>query len=82
MRTCYRSTYLSQYEPTFERIITRAQNQRMKMGASGCMDEPFPAKPKYMRWNTYHRLEQKDDLAQAMFWAILRDFEMRIERGR
>jgi hypothetical protein len=35
------------------------------------MDEPFPRKPKWMRWKTYHRLENADEYASAMFWAKL-----------
>ncbi len=77
-RKCYGATYPSQYEPLQERLITRAQNIRMKLGASGSIDEPFPSKPKFMRWNTYNRLEKQDEVAQEMFLAILYGWEMKL----
>ncbi len=77
-RKCYRATYPSQYEDYPNRLISRAQDVRMKLGASGSMDEPFPRKPKWMRWKTYQRLEKDDELAGAMFWAILGECDERL----
>ncbi len=74
-RKCHKATYPSQYEDYYNRLISRAQDVRIKLGASGGMDELFPPKPKWMRWKTYRRLERDDELAGAMFWAMLREYD-------
>ena len=68
-RNCYHATYPSQYEDKLERLLTRAQSVRMKLGGSGSLDEWFPKKPKWMRWKTYRRLEVEDEQALAVFQA-------------
>jgi len=77
-RLCYGATYPSQYEGSLDRLISRAQDMRMKLGGSGCMDEPFPPKPKNMHSRTYHRLEKSDDVAQAHFWRIMDELDGRM----
>ncbi|MCC6983610.1 MAG: hypothetical protein IT535_10105 [Bauldia sp.] len=70
-RRCQRLTYGSQYEPRWQRGLTRAQKVRMKLGGSGSMDDVFPLKPKGMHWRTYRRLEQRDELAEQSFaWLV------------
>lgn len=69
-RRCQRLVYESQYEAPWERSLTQAQAVRQKLGGSGSMDDPFPAKPKGMHWKTYRRLEAEDELAEAR-WARL-----------
>ncbi len=76
-RRCYRLVYPSQFEDGPDRIITRTQNLRMRLGGDGGMDTPFPPKPKWMRWKTYRRLELQDDQACAIFAAIFLGYEMR-----
>ncbi|WDI30547.1 hypothetical protein PUV54_11325 [Hyphococcus flavus] len=76
-RKCYRATYPSQYEDADSRLISRAEDVRIKLGASGSMDEPFPRKPKWMRWKTYHRLSRKDEIASERFWNMLGELDER-----
>ena len=38
----------------------------MKLGGSGSMAEPFPAKPKGMHWRTYDRLLLAAEQANAL----------------
>ncbi|WP_411817015.1 hypothetical protein [Hyphococcus sp. DH-69] len=76
-RVCHRATYPSQYEDGPNRLISRAQDVRINLGASGSMDEPFPKKPKWMRWKTYHRLSRKDEIAGERFWRIVGELDER-----
>ena len=76
-RRCYALTYPSQYEDANDRIMTRAQNARIRLGGDGGMDEPFPRKPKWMRWRTYRRHETLDECATAAFVAKFLNFERR-----
>ena len=61
-RTCWRLTYASQYDERFERARSKASKIRERLGQKTAMpdDEPFPDKPKWMRWHTYRRLRAKD----------------------
>lgn len=79
-RGCYRLTYASQYEAQWERPINRAQDVRVKLGGSGSMDEPFPAKPKRMHWRTYRRLEAIDEIAEEGFAWIVGNWMDRAKR--
>jgi hypothetical protein len=69
-RKCQRLVYESQYEAPWQRLLTRAQTVRQKLGGSGSMDDPFPPKPKGMHWKTYWRLEAEDQRADEQ-WARL-----------
>ncbi|HSF95090.1 MAG TPA: hypothetical protein VLA52_08680, partial [Thermohalobaculum sp.] len=62
-RSCYGATYESQYEPDYMRHLYRAQHIREKLGGSMCTDDPFPEKPKRMRWKTYNRLMREERAA-------------------
>lgn len=68
-RNCHGLTYESQYEQSWQRVITRAQGIRTKLGGSASMDEWFPPKPKGMHWRTYYRLEAEDEAADN-YWAV------------
>lgn len=68
-RKCHGLTYETQYEEAATRAITRAQRMRKRLGGSGNMEEPFPARPKGMHRRTYHRLEAEDDYYQQL-WAV------------
>jgi hypothetical protein len=60
-RKCQGLRYESQYEPAFARAASRALKIRDKLGGKGGLDEPFPEKPKGMRWRTYWRLVALDE---------------------
>lgn len=68
-RRCYRLRYDSQYEPPFGRAASQAHALRARLGQYGSLDEPFPPKPKGMHWETYLRLEARDEELQAR-WAL------------
>lgn len=55
-RLCYGLKYESQYEKSFSRVTDRALKIRRKLDDYGCIDDPFPEKPKGMHWKTYNRL--------------------------
>jgi hypothetical protein len=59
-RRCLGLRYPSQHQPLHERLLYRAQAIRKRLGGSGSMEEPFPGKPKGMRWATYRRLQSQD----------------------
>lgn len=58
-RQCNYLAYRSQRERAGERARGRAQKIRVRLGGSANLLEPFPAKPKWMRWRTYQDLENK-----------------------
>ena len=58
-RKAYRLSYRSQRETRFDRALRQAQKIRTDLGGDPSLDEPFPAKPKGMRWHTYERLQAK-----------------------
>lgn len=79
-RKCWNLAYASQRELPHYRALTQAQNFRRRLGGSPCTDEPFPEKPKGMRWRTYDKLRQRgealderaDKLTAAIFGRWLR----------
>jgi hypothetical protein len=67
-RHCRRLAYPSQRENAGDRARRRAQDIRVRLGGTANMLEPFPAKPKGMRWRTYRQLlEAYNRLAGASF---------------
>jgi hypothetical protein len=79
-RHCYQLAYASQQEGPQTRGISQAQKIRTRLGGSGDLSEPFPAKPKGMHWTTYERLEARADAAEAASDLALLEWLMR--RGR
>lgn len=63
-RHCYGLAYESQQERPHGRGISQAQKIRIRLGGSGSLSEPFPAKPKGMHWKTYRQLEAKAGAAE------------------
>lgn len=63
-RACLGLRYSSQLEALYDRDLRRLFKRRQRLGGYGGTYEPFPAKPKWMRWATYERLygEDMDDL--------------------
>ncbi|MGE0052938.1 MAG: hypothetical protein AB7S74_01905 [Hyphomicrobium sp.] len=70
-RNCHGLRYNSQYEPSYQRQLDMADKLRKRVGGDrGAFDElPFPPKPKWMRWPTYHRLEAKYDRLNDL-WTV------------
>ncbi|MGH7641213.1 MAG: hypothetical protein ACREOL_09965 [Candidatus Dormibacteria bacterium] len=60
-RVCLGLAHESQREDAWHRAVTRARAIRLRLGGSASLLEPFPAKPRGMRWDTYDRL-----LAEAL----------------
>lgn len=58
-RHCHQLAYACQGEVSHDRALRRAQNIRRRLGGSANMLEPFPPKPKGMRWYTYWRMEDQ-----------------------
>lgn len=58
-RHCHRLAYACQNEVAHDRALRRAQTIRTKLGGSANMLEPFPPRPKGMRWSTYMRMEDQ-----------------------
>jgi hypothetical protein len=67
-RECYGACYQTQLEDGKFRALTKLYKRRQKYGSFGNADEPFPPKPKWMRWPTYFRLKEADqsDLKQVL----------------
>lgn len=70
-RQCYDLAYRSQREGWSDRLLTRAQNLRERLGGSGSMFDLFPEKPKGMHWRTYARLRQQGQMLDAMQWSAV-----------
>lgn len=60
--------YQSQHEPPYGRALLKAQNIRVKLGGSVCVDEAFPDKPKGTHWGTYDRLRIEAEEAEHASW--------------
>ncbi len=60
-RKCLGACYQTQLEDAKDRALTKLYRRRQKYGGFGNADEPFPPKPKWMRWATYFRLKEKDE---------------------
>ncbi len=70
-RSCYRLAYACQSEGPADRAMTRARNIRLRLGGSPSLLDPFPLKPKHMRWSTYGRLRTEGEQAEGTSWAAL-----------
>jgi hypothetical protein len=53
--------YGSQFETPYDRALSQARKIRARIGGPGweSLDDPFPLKPKGMRWATYDRIAQR-----------------------
>ena len=64
-RHCCQLSYESQQEPPHGRALLKAQKIRMKLGGTGSMADPFPPKPKRMRWRTYYSYVAMEEEADS-----------------
>jgi hypothetical protein len=63
-RHCHSLAYASQRAGRAERALRRGQKIRTRLGGSPFVIDPFPAKPKRMRWATYGRLLEQANEAE------------------
>lgn len=68
-RHCYGLAYTSQQESIADRMMRKARRIRARLGGEGNLMEPFPRKPKRMRWQTYWRLREAAQDNEEMGWA-------------
>lgn len=64
-RECLGLTYQSRRERAEGRAISRARAIRIGLGGPPGIDEPYPSKPKGMRWATYERRINQLEIAEA-----------------
>jgi hypothetical protein len=72
-RQCHGLVYASTRAPAYQRAIDCADRIRKRVGGNaGAFDsEPFPPKPKRMRWRTYRRLEEQYEELQWRWTASI-----------
>jgi len=68
-RTCLGLSYPSQRKTSLARGIDRLAQRRKSLGGSGSLIDPFPPKPKRMRWTTYSRLVEEDQRDCEQYFA-------------
>jgi hypothetical protein len=78
-RHCARLSYESQRDARPMRLLTKAQQIRWRLGGSGSLIAPFPAKPKGMHRRTYDRLQWRARAAErTSLHAMLTSIERRV----
>jgi hypothetical protein len=70
-RRCHALTYSSRREGRADRALRRAQNIRSRLGGSVALVDPFPRKPKGMRWETYARFSGRAEKVEAELYGAL-----------
>ena len=75
-----RVAYGSQFETPYDRALSQARKIRARIGGPGweSLDDPFPPKPKGMRWATYDRAAQRCDHYERIADARLHYFAARL----
>ena len=66
-RHCYNLVYQSQRESKPDRLLSKSQNIRIRLGGTGSIMESFPSKPKGMHWSTYERLWREAEDAESQY---------------
>ena len=67
-RRCSRLSYRSECGGPRRRLLQKALSIRRRLGGSESLLEPFPDKPKGMRWKRYERLRQQAAQAELQSW--------------
>jgi hypothetical protein len=85
-RKCRGLKYQSQYETPAFRMLERARKIRRRLGKSGGAGDPLPAKPRYMHWKKYRRLEWLVIRLESAGWEVMRGYtaavSLKLERRR
>jgi len=85
-RKCRRLKYQSQYDAPAIRMLERARKIRRRLGKSGGAGDPLPAKPRYMHWRRYRRLEWLVFRLESAGWQAMSGYttrmHLRLERRR
>ena len=78
-RACHGACYQTQLEDARNRALTKLYRRRKKYGGFGSSDEPFPPKPKWMRWATYFRLKAKDEFDRNRMFGLEMEWITRLK---
>ena len=74
-RRCYNLAYQSQSYTAYDRALVQAGKVRRRLGGYEGTANPFPDKPKRMRWRTYERLrercEQYEEIGDGRLWLFM-----------
>jgi hypothetical protein len=74
-RRCYNLAYQSQSYSVYDRALTQAGKIRRSLGGDEGIANPFPEKPKGMRWRTYERLQARcdryEEIADGRLWGLM-----------
>ena len=66
-RSCLSLSYQSQHEGGRDRLLTRAQSIRQRLGGSADMSKPFPERPRRMHRRRYERLRSEALMIEERF---------------
>jgi hypothetical protein len=71
-------------EAEHERLLRRVQTIRGRLGGPEAADLslPFPPKPKWMRWTTYHRLRATAEELEQRMWEAADEYFAKRMAGR
>ncbi|WP_165610144.1 hypothetical protein [Shimia aestuarii] len=68
-RLCARGRYETELRTPKDRRLLAAIKLRQRLGQSqGGIVVPFPPKPKWMRWHTYHRIKAEALKNERRIW--------------
>jgi hypothetical protein len=81
-RVCLRLAYPSQRLAGRDRVLQICQSIRQQLGGSASLLEPFPPRPKNMRWSRYMKLWRLSLEAEDRYWSLLSDFVERLGQAR
>jgi len=74
-RKCHRLAYECQRENDYDRMLTKCQKIRIKLGGSPSTFDAFPPKPKRMHYSTYNKLRYTVQIKEeAMLGALAKSF--------
>jgi hypothetical protein len=69
-RCCLGLSFPSQRQGALDRAIERASKIRARLGGGPGIVDPFPPRPKGMKWRRYIRLAETAQRAEARAWGI------------
>jgi len=65
-RQCHRLAYPSTREAPHDRLLSKAQAIRQRLGGTANIVAPFPERPRGMHHRTYHRLKRESESYERM----------------